>query len=347
MARYPTLKDVALRAGTSAATVSYVLNGAEGRYVSPEMRERVLAAVEAVGYIKSSPASSLHGKRRGVIALLVPQFSNAYFTQLMVAIESVVEREGYLLSICNTFDDPERERDIIVKMAAQRVDGYIVIPTVAAARNTAPIRKLDVPLVLVDRPITGVEDAAPQITPDNFGSGFQLGRHLGEAGHRRAAYLGWVSGFDALDDRRRGFWEGLRAAADSPVDEVSYAGEFSLRAGYDLAARALHEHPDLTALCMGFNVPARGSVNYLAEQGIVPGRDLSVVLIGAPDWAMTGQNDFTLVDLLPEEIGRRAAEELLLELSASNAGRGRTVVEGRLRVGTSVTNLTGSEETRR
>lgn len=339
MHRYPTLKDVASEAGTTAATVSYVLSGKEGRYISPSMRERVTAAVAATGYIKSSPASSLHGKRQGIIAVLVPQFSNQHFTNLMVAIEAVAERQGYLLSISNTFDDPERERDIIVKMAEQRVDGFIITPTTAGARNTEFIRKLGVPLVLVDRPLQGATGTFTEVTTDNYRSGFLLGEHLGQQGHTDVAYLGWDSGFETLDSRRAGFWDGIAAATGARQAEANLDGEFSVDGGHRLAERARREHPQATAWCLGFNVPARGAIDYLRDQGIAPGQDLSVVMIGAPDWATVGRNDFTLVDPCPEDLGRIAAEQLLEELSEPGRDATQTTVGCRLHVGSSVIDI--------
>ena len=337
--RYPTLKDVARVAGTTAATASYVLSGKEGRYISASMRERVMAAVAATGYIKSSPASSLHGKRQGIIAVLVPQFSNQYFTNLMVAIESVVEKQGLSLSISNTFDDPDRERDLVVKMVQQRVDGYILIPTTSGARNTEPIRKLRVPMVLVDRPLQGATGDFTEVFPDNYRAGYLLGEHLGQQGHTHVAYLGWDSGFEFLDHRREGFWDGLAAATGERQQEVSVDGDFSAEGGYRLAERVRREYPRLTAWCLGFNVPARGSVDYLRDQGVKVGEDLSVVIIGAPDWALVGGNDFTLVDPRPEELGRTAAEHLLQKLSDPETTPSRTTVDCLLHVGSSVLDI--------
>lgn len=337
--RYVTLKDVALEAGTTAATVSYVLSGKEGRYISQEMRDRVMAAVSATGYIKSSPASSLHGKRQGIIAVLVPQFSNQYFTKLMLAIESVVEKKGYSLSISNTFDDPQRERDLVVKMAQQRVDGFILIPTTDGARSTEPIRKVNLPLVLVDRPLQGAAGQFSEIVPDNYGAGFLLGEHLAQQGHRHVAYLGWEAGFDILDGRRRGFWDGLASVHGPTGREISVAGDFSVESGYKMAERVHREHPEVTAWGIGFNVPGRGVVDYLRDRGIRAGIDLSVALIGAPDWAVVGQNNYTVVDLNPEALGRAAAEALLSELDESLSTPATLTAECRLIPGTSVKSL--------
>ncbi|NLK05352.1 MAG: LacI family transcriptional regulator, partial [Spirochaetales bacterium] len=85
MKRYATLKDVAKLAGTTAATVSYVLNEKEGRYISDETRRKVLEAAEQLEYVKSIGASSLKGKSRKLIAILIPQFENQFFTRIVVA----------------------------------------------------------------------------------------------------------------------------------------------------------------------------------------------------------------------------------------------------------------------
>ena len=140
--QYVTLKDVAKRAGTTAATVSYVLNGTGKRYISEEMRQRVEQAASELGYVKSSAASSLKGKKRKIIAVLVPQFSNQFFTELVLGVEEIADRYGYILSICNTFDDPEREKEIINRTQSQRVDGYIITPSQEGEKSTWPIRKV-------------------------------------------------------------------------------------------------------------------------------------------------------------------------------------------------------------
>ena len=150
---YATLKDVARLAGTTAGTVSYVLSGKEGRYISTEMRERVMKAVHELGYVKSS-------------AVLVPQFGNQFFTRIVLGIEAEADKKGYILSICNTFDDPEREGEIVNRMAQHRVDGYILSPTVEGERNTRQVRQLGVPLVVVDRSLQGVE-SYPWVTFSN------------------------------------------------------------------------------------------------------------------------------------------------------------------------------------
>lgn len=308
--KYATLKDVAELAGTTPSTVSYVLNEKAGRYISEDMRARVLKAVEETGYVKSSAASSLRGKKRGIIAILIPQFSNRFFTRIILEIEAEVEKEGYVLSICNTFDVPEREHDIINRMVQLRVDGYIMIPTTSGRENTKRIRHLGVPMVVVDRPLEGTGNY-DFVTTDNYLCGKMATEYLIKKGHRQLAFIGWPSGIDNLQRRCEAFRDAAENAGIPEENLVIAEGEFSEEAGYALTKQVLENHPETTALFYAYNIQAKGGTRYFKEHGLIPGKDISVILIGSPEWAMVGQNDYAHIDQRERELGRHAARLLL------------------------------------
>ena len=316
-AQYATLKDVAQRAGTTAATVSYVLSNSKKRYISEDMRRRVEQAARELNYVKSSAASSLRGKKRKIIAVLVPQFRNQFFTELVLDIETVADRFGYILSICNTFDDPDREAEILNRMQAQRVDGYIITPSARGGENTRQIRQIGVPLVVVDRSLDVDEDYF-WVSSQNYESVQLAADYLIGHGHRKIAYIGWEADFGGLQQREQAYWESLERAGIPREDGIAYNGLFTEQDGAKLTQRALAEHPDATALVYAYNVQARGGVQYLAQQGIVPGRDISLIIIGSPNWARTGANNFTCVDLGGGGLGRMAAEMLFEIIESEN-----------------------------
>ena len=224
--QYATLKDVAERAGTTAATVSYILNGSTKRYVSEDMRRRVEAAAKELNYVKSSAASSLKGKKRKIIAVLVPQFANQMFTELVLGVERVADRYGYILSICNTFDDPQRELEIIRRMQAQRVDGYIITPSRDGGKNTRQIRKIGVPMVVVDRLLNINEDYF-LVSAQNYESTYMAAEHLLKNGHRRIAFIGWKADFGGLERREQAYRSILEAYGVTGEDQIVYNGEFT------------------------------------------------------------------------------------------------------------------------
>ena len=112
-----TIKDVAKKARTSIATVSYAFSNAE-RYLRPELRERVLKAAAEIGYVKNAAASSIKGKRRGILAVVVAQFGNTFFTRMCVDIVSIARQEAYVVTLCNSDEDPQQERIILERLIA-------------------------------------------------------------------------------------------------------------------------------------------------------------------------------------------------------------------------------------
>lgn len=335
MPKFITLKDVAEKAGTTTGTVSYVLNDKKGRYISLDLRERVLKAAKELNYIKCNGASSLKGMDRKLIGILIPQFENQFFTRICISAEEVFATQGYDLIICDTFDEPEREKGIIHRLLSQRVDGIIITPTVKGAENTRIIRDVGINMVVVDRPLEGFEDYY-WVTTNNYGCGYRGGEFLRDCGHKTIIYIGWNSGIADLDAREKGLKD---ACPDCTV--LTYSGEFSPESGYKITEKALLEHPEATAVFFGFNIQAKGGVNAFRDMGRRIGEDISVLLIGSPEWAYTGNNNFTHVDMGDYELGKKAAAVLLDLIRGKETASTRVIQDCTLIEGTSVRNIGG------
>ena len=309
MNKYTTLRDVATLAGTTAATASYVLNDKQGRYISGETRAKVLEAAKKLDYIKCNGASSLKGMARKLIAILVPQFENQFFTKIIVGAEEVFVKHGYDMVICNTLDIPEREQNIIIRMLQQRVDGILLTPTVKGHKNTAILRRLGIKYVVVDRPLEGDDDFC-WVATDNYECGQKGAEYLFRRGHEKIAYIGWKTRVSYLDKRREAFLDtAAKYGAEKSV--MVLEGDFSPEDGYKLTARALEKKPDISAFYFGFNIQALGGIRCLTDRHMdIPERK-SVIMIGSPEWAAAGRNKFTRVDMGGYDLGRGAAEMLM------------------------------------
>ena len=195
-AYYATIKDVAKLAGTSTATVSYVLNGNTERVMSPQLRQRVLDAAHELHYTKSAVASSLRAKQRGLVSILIPKFSNIYFTRVCESVEDVVFANDFMPMICDTREEPERERRLLENAVAQRVDGIILGPTNAGWENTALLRKMHIPYVVIGREIAPHKDGEVNDSyfagDDSYQAGFLAGQCLAQNGHRRIGVRPWL-----------------------------------------------------------------------------------------------------------------------------------------------------------
>lgn len=119
-----TIHDVAQRAGVSVTTVSRVLN--DRGYISAEMKEKVLKAIEELNYIPNEMARSFFSNQSKFIALIVPTTENPFFGELTFYIEKALAKFGYHLFICNSLNDSENEEKYLRLLNEKRVDGIIV-----------------------------------------------------------------------------------------------------------------------------------------------------------------------------------------------------------------------------
>src|SRR5579863_916275 len=126
-ARMVSIKEVAEAAGVSTATVSRVLSN--GLHVRPEVRERVLAEVERLGYRPNLVARSLRSQQSTTIGLIVSDIRNPFFTSMSRAVEDTAYEQGYSIMLCNTDENPEKEAIYLNLMQDTGVAGVIISPT--------------------------------------------------------------------------------------------------------------------------------------------------------------------------------------------------------------------------
>jgi DNA-binding LacI/PurR family transcriptional regulator len=326
-----TIKDVAKRAETSIATVSYVLNN-ENRYLRPELRERVLQAASELGYVKNAAASSLKGKRRGILAILVAQFGNSFFTRMCVDIEAVARKEGYIVTICNSDDDPNQERIILERLIAQRIDGCILTPAMSLGENALLLQKHQVPFVVLERALGGQYTSYDFVGHDNFHSGYLATKRLLEAGHKHIAFMGWDSPIPNVRERVDGYSAALREHGIGPDSHIILLDELSPAAGHRMAEKL--PLPEITAVVLGHHELAKGALLYFQHKEVYWPQDISVVLIGTPEWNEMLRPNLTCIQRPEKEMGHAAASVLIERLRNSNLEAVQkvfpcTVVEGR------------------
>ncbi len=306
--RTVTIKDVAVKATTSIATVSYVLSNAE-RYIRPELRERVLAAAAEIGYVKNAAASSIKGKRRGILAILVAQFGNSFFTRMCVEIVSIARQEGYVVTLCNSDEDPEQERIILERLVAQQIDGCILCPALSCEKNTQLLRHHRIPYVILERSFPGSQTAHNFVGHDNFQSGYLATRRLLEAGHRRIAFSGWDSPIPNVCERVDGYRAALREFDVPGEHEWVVTDELSAQAGRRMGAELIES--GVTAAVLAHHETAKGTLLHFQDKAFRWPEDISLVMIGTPEWAGVLNPQLTCIQR-PEHDMAVASANLLL-----------------------------------
>jgi LacI family transcriptional regulator len=319
----PTIRDVAREARVSTATVSATLNNSA--YVSPDLRARVLAAVEALGYAPSGIAKSLKTGKTKLLALVVADVSNPFFTDLIDAVETAAYDWGYSLVLCNSDEKFERERNHLNLIRSQRCDGMILTPCGDADDYcSAEIANFPVPTVLIDRAV----EAWPvdSVTLDNVSAALQATNYILDLGHRR---IGTISGPEHVStgaDRVAGFRRALaeRGLALDPAHVRS--GDFREDVAYSATRDMLARKKPPTALYVANNLMLVGVMRAIGEAGLACPADISVVSTDDFSWATAFRPRLTTVRQPVREIGLEAVRLLVERITRPSEAPARRLV---------------------
>src|SRR4249919_2127071 len=142
------IKQVAARAGVAVGTVSNVLNQPD--VVAAATRQRVLAAIDELGYVRNESARTLRSGKSRTIALVVLDAANPLFADIAIGVEAVVNELGSMLVVCDTAGDVRRERRFLAQLEEQRVQGILITPGGDDNQALLRLSQRGTPVVLVD-----------------------------------------------------------------------------------------------------------------------------------------------------------------------------------------------------
>lgn len=311
MARSYTMRDVARLAGVSVGSVSAVIN--EKGSASSALIERVKAAMEALDYHPDAVARSLKARRTHTVGMVIPDISNAFFTELMLGAETAARAKRYSVILCNSSDDPGLERQCLDTLFSRRVDGVILVPAdahVAQGRLTA--RRS--PMVFVDRIPPWYKGLA--VVTNNLEAAYEGTRHLIELGHQRLAIITGRLVLSNGLDRLEGFRRAMQGAGLPLREEYIQYGDFQLESGYQGGLKLLGLAEPPTAVFSCNNKMTLGLMRALAECGVACPEQVSVVGFDDFDWAASFRPKLTTIAQPTLEMGRKAMEILLRKIES-------------------------------
>ena len=307
-----TIDDVARLCDLSRATVSRVLN--REATVKPATRARVETAVETLGYSPSYLARGLSGGKKNVVAILVPDVTMPYYSNLIQSADEVAQERDYHLLI-KTHDF---KRAVLTLLREDRVDGFIIRNSGDPEVDESVVRKLKkqgVPFVLISKP---GHDGIPSISVDNVGGARAMAHHFVEHGFKRILY---VSGPDKkIDSRDRiyGFQLGLAEKRYDPNAMTTLVGNFTREGGY-CAARDFFSRDSADAVFAANDQMALGVLHYLYEKKINVPRDVAVAGFDDSFFSEFICPPLTTVRQPISEIGALAMENIILQLENSSS----------------------------
>lgn len=302
-----TIRDVAKLAGVSISTVSLAFS-AEGR-VSPTTHQRIWAAAQAVGYVPNPLAQGLKSGRSRLIGMILGDISNPFFGRMLKGIERSALDRNYMVIVSDSGGNPAREMALLDHLSEQRVAGIILTPHGSSAEYAARVNRLQMPFVLIDHRVPGVE--SDYIGSDNVLASAMLTEHLIRFGHRRIAHIAGRTGLYTTSQRLKGFLDTMQAAGIEVDPSLVVDGDYEGERAYAEAMRLMTRADRPTAILAANNVMALGALQAINDLGFKCPADISLTSIDDVPWGNVIQPRITMVVQQVDELARITSEWLL------------------------------------
>ena len=321
-----TLQDVADAASVSKATVSLALSN--NPRISEPTKQRVLAAVESLGYVYNQLAASLRTQRSFTVGFVIADLSNPFNAELASGAESQMTAGNFSMLLGATSYDLNTQSRMVKTMLERDVDGLILSPVTGTDSKTLEKIARHCPLVLLSQHYASL--AVDCVGMDNEAGTERAVEFLVQQGHDRIAFIG---GHDKTPTRQSRL-EGYRKVLEKhkiPYDPaLCVSSPVSRRGGYDAIQRILDApKPPTAAYCYG-DVIAFGVILGLRAAGIEAGKAFAVIGFDNVAEASLWQPSLTTVSTNPKGMGEQAARLMLQRIAEPDMPVQRVIMPSRL-----------------
>lgn len=268
-----SIKDVARLAGVSPTTVSRVINGTGA--TSSQTTQRVLKAIEALGYQPNLLARSLRVQRSKLLGFLVIDIESPVFARLAKHIEDAATRKGYNLILCNVGENPKKEKEYLEVLIQRQVEGIIFsrVSDESLLYKTPQLSRI--PYVVLDRNLEREE--APTVKLDNYRAGALAAEHFVSLGHRYMACITGPLKIKICRERLEGFTETAQKKGIPAENLFVVEGNFKIDGGKTGMEKILAlPHPPTAIFCMN-DLMALGAISAIRERGSSIPEDFSII----------------------------------------------------------------------
>jgi LacI family transcriptional regulator len=306
----PTIYTIAEQAGVSIATVSRALNN--GPRISEATRARILKIATDLGYQPSAAARGLALKTTETLALIFPQVSGPYFSELIGGAEGVARQQNYHLLVYSL--QTNKPNDPFLHLLPARTDGLILSNQHIGEEYIHHLHQRSFPFVLMGREVAGLK--LDTVRPDNEGGAYQLTRHLIEVhGCQRIAFVCGSEDNLHTQERLAGYNRALQASGLPAWVEPSIRGDFSEAGGYARMQRILTWAEQPQAVFAASDQMAVGVLAAITQAGLHVPEDIAVVGFDDIPSAAYLQPALTTVNQAIFEQGALATEHLLQRIN--------------------------------
>lgn len=301
----PTVYNVAEKAGVSIATVSRVINNSPK--VRPKTREKVLKVIEELDYHPNLSAQGLALNITEIIALIFPDISGPFYSEVLRGVEKEVHQHDYNLLIYGTHGKERNPR--FLRRLPSRVDGMILMTRSVDDQYVFDLSRKCIPFVLLDREIDGVD--ADCILTNNVEAADQATEHLIQHNYRRIAFIGGPVGSPDSNARFNGYQQTLEKHGLPISASLVELGDFCQPSGYQAMNRLLDQKNPPDAVFTANDEMAIGAIEAVRSRGLTTPEDVAVIGFDDIQLATYVQPSLTTVRQPMRQFGTLAVQQLL------------------------------------
>ncbi|WLS10485.1 LacI family DNA-binding transcriptional regulator (plasmid) [Shinella sumterensis] len=294
-----SIKDVAERAGVSPGTVSNVFSG--NRAVKTHLIERVRRAAVELGYQPDRAASQLRAGKAKIVAAVVPDLNNPFFTSLIASIEASVGGEGYDIIVASSHGDSEEEARRLSALLGWRPAGLVIIPCNDDFSSRDLLAGSGVPFVVADRVPSHFTGNA--VTVDNVDAGQKAAEHLIALGHRHFVVAASSLQLQNIRERCEGI-EAVLSREGLPIPTLIEVG-LDFETAEERLGTFMQGERQATAFIALTNFATLGILASVNQTGLSVPKDISVLGFDDYSWMHAVNPPLTAIRQPVEEIGRR------------------------------------------
>lgn len=313
-----TIFDVAKAAGVSKSTVSRVLNREDG--VKEETRIAVEKAIKELKYSPSYFAQGIRTGRTKTIAMMVPEYTNIFYSEMFRGVEDVALNYGYMVLVCNTERHANAEVEYTKELLKRKVDGIIYNTYSNSDEMLAYLKQLSsqLPVVFTNKIFSQDEDVAYVYT-DGYSGNRKAVHYLHERGKHKIGYIRNTSDISVIEERYEGYLQGLRDCGLLHREEFVYRIMQSkepdyIKLGQEAAEYyiGLEERPD--AILAAIDTLAIGCVQRLQKRGLRIPQDMNVIGFDNISLSEMIEPPLTTISQPIRRMGQKAAEIVIAKI---------------------------------
>jgi LacI family transcriptional regulator, gluconate utilization system Gnt-I transcriptional repressor len=315
----PTMADVAARAGVSTMTVSRALKN--GASIAKATRDRIIRAVDDLGYVLDQSAGSLSSKRTGFVAALVPSINNSNFADTARGLTDALAGTGLQLLLGYTDYSVEKEESLIESMLRRRPEAILVTGGRHTPRGQKLLQNSGIPVIETwDLPKLPVQHV---VGFSNAEASAALVRHLHSKGYKRIAFIGGTTNRDTRGaDRRAGYEAAMVALGLQDSRVISFGTPpITMKQGSEALVRLVEQWPEVEAAICVSDLSAFGALMECQRRGWkVPAR-IAIAGFGDFEISDTCYPAITTVGVACYDIGNKAGELLMRAIEGERNGK--------------------------